>query len=147
VSKIRTMSEIESASLGERRFQLILAIAFGVASLLIAALGTYSVVAYDVMRRAHDIAMRMALGADAGRVVATVLKHGMQPVVLGVLAGVGMALLLGRYLKSLLFGVSPWDPTTLAGVAGVSLVAALLASWVPARRAARASPLQTLRHP
>lgn len=147
LSKVRTMSDIESASLGQRRFQLVLAIAFGAASLLIAALGTYSVVAYDVARRAHDIAMRMALGADARHVVATVLKHGMQPVVLGVVAGVGGALLLGRYLTSLLFGVSPWDPVTLAGVAGVSLIAALLASWLPARRAARASPLQTLRHP
>jgi putative ABC transport system permease protein len=83
VSKIRTMSEIERTSLGERRFQLVLAIAFGAASLLIAALGTYSVVAYDVARRAHDLAMRMALGADARRVVTTVLKHAMQPVVLG----------------------------------------------------------------
>jgi ABC-type lipoprotein release transport system permease subunit len=61
--------------------------------------------------------------------------------------GVGIALLLGRYLTSLLFAVSPWDPLTLAGVAAVSLVAALLASWLPARRAARASPLATLRHP
>jgi putative ABC transport system permease protein len=147
VSKIRTMSEIESASLDERRFQLILAIAFGAASLLIAALGTYSVVAYDVARRAHDISMRMALGADARRVVVTVLKHGMQPVVLGVIAGVGGALLFGRYLTGLLFAVSPWDPVTLASVAGVTLVAALLASWLPARRASRVSPLDTLRHP
>ena len=146
VSDIRTMSEIESASLGERRFQLTLAIAFGAASLLIAALGTYSVVAYDVARRAHDIAMRMALGANARRIVVTVLKHGMQPVVLGVIAGVGAALLLGRYLTGLLFGVAPSDPVTLAGVAGVTLVAALLASWLPARRAARASPLEALRH-
>lgn len=146
ISDIRTMSEIESASLGERRFQLILAIAFGTASLLIAALGTYSVVAYDVARRAHDIAMRMALGANAQRIVATVLKHGMRPVVLGVVAGLGVALLLGRYLTALLFGVSPWDPVTLAGVASVTLVAALLASWLPARRAARASPLDALRH-
>ncbi len=147
VSRIRTMSEIESASLGERRFQLILAIAFGVASLLIAALGTYSVVAYDVARRAHDISMRMALGADARRVIAAVLKQGMQPVVLGVLAGVGIALLVGRYLTGLLFEVSPADPVTLVIVAGASLVAALLASWIPARRAARQSPLETLRHP
>jgi predicted permease len=147
VSRIQTMSDIESASLGQRRFQLTLAIAFGTASLLIAALGTYSVVAYDVARRAHDIAMRMALGADARRVIATVLKHGMQPVVLGVIAGVGGALLLGRYLTSLLFAVSPWDPVTLTGVAGIALVAALLASWLAARRAARASPLETLRHP
>ena len=147
VSKVRTMSEIESASLGERRFQLILAIAFGAASLLIAALGTYSVVAYDVARRAHDIAMRMALGADGQRVIVTVLKQGMRPVAFGVIAGVAGALLLGRYFTGLLFGVSPWDPITLATVAGVSLVAALLASWLPARRAARTSPLETLRHP
>jgi putative ABC transport system permease protein len=147
VSEIRTMVEVESASLGERRFQLILAIAFGAASLLIAALGTYSVVAYDVARRAHDISMRMALGADARRVIAAVLKQGMQPVVFGVLAGVGSALLVGRYLTGLLFEVSPADPVTLVSVAGTSLVAALLASWVPARRAARQSPLETLRHP
>ena len=146
VSKLRTMSEIESASLGQRRFQLVLAIAFGAASLLIAALGTYSVVAYDVVRRGRDIAMRMALGANAQRIVVTVLRDGMQPVLLGVVAGVGSALLLGRYLTGLLFGVAPWDPVTLAGVAGVTLGAALLASWLPARRAARASPLEALRH-
>jgi predicted permease len=147
VSEIRTMSEIENASLGERRFQLILAIAFGAASLLIAALGTYSVVAYDVARRAHDISMRMALGADARRVIAAVLKQGMQPVVFGVMAGVGIALLVGRYLRGLLFEVSPADPVTLLSVVGASLVAALLASWLPAWRAAHTSPLQSLRHP
>ena len=147
VSKVRTMSDVESASLGERRFQLILAVSFGVASLLIAALGTYSVVSYDVARRAHDISMRMALGANTQRLIVTVLKHAMRPVVLGVVAGVGIALLLGRYLTSLLFAVSPTDPAILAGVAGISLVAALLASWIPARRASRASPLETLRHP
>jgi predicted permease len=147
VSEIRTMGEIESASLGERRFQLMLAIAFGAASLVIAALGTYSVVAYDVARRAHDISLRMALGADARRVIAAVLQQSMQPVVLGVLAGVGLALLVGRYLTGLLFEVSPADPVTLLSVAGASLVAALLASWIPARRAARQSPLETLRHP
>jgi ABC-type antimicrobial peptide transport system permease subunit len=90
--------------------------------------------------------MRVALGANAQRIVVTVLKHGMRPVVSGVVAGVGAALLLGRYLTGLLFGVAPWDPVTLAGVAGVTLVAALFASWLPARRAARASPLQALRH-
>ncbi len=146
VSRIRTMSEVENASLGQRRFQVILAVAFGAASLLIAALGTYSVVAYEVARRSHDISLRMALGADARRVAATVLKHGMQPVVLGVLAGLGIALLLGQFLTSLLFGVSPSDPVTLAAVCGVTLVAALLASWLPARRAARASPVEALRY-
>jgi predicted permease len=146
VSRIRTMSEVEGASLRQRRFQLILAVAFGAASLLIAALGTYSVVAYDVARRAHDISLRMALGADARRVAAGVLKHGMQPVVIGVLAGVSVAIVLGRYLTSLLFDVSPADPATLAGVCAVTLVAALLASWLPARRAARASPVEALRH-
>jgi putative ABC transport system permease protein len=76
-----------------------------------------------------------------------VLKHAMQPVALGLIAGIGGAMLLGRYLTSLLFGVSPWDPVTLVAVTGVSLLAALLASWLPARRAARTSPLETLRHP
>ena len=146
VSRIRTMSEVEGASLGQRRFQLVLAVAFGVASLLIAALGTYSVVAYDVARRGHDISLRMALGADARRVAGSVLKHSMQPVLLGVLAGIGLALLLGRYLTSLLFAVSPADPTTLICVSAVTLAAALFASWLPARRAARTSPVEALRY-
>jgi putative ABC transport system permease protein len=88
----------------------------------------------------------MALGADAQRVVAAVLTHAMWPVVIGVAFGLGAALLLGRYLTSLLFAISPADPTTLVWVSGVMLAAALLAAWLPARRAARTSPVEALRH-
>jgi putative ABC transport system permease protein len=146
VSDVRTMRQIESASLGERRFQLRLVAAFGAAALVIAALGIYGVLAYTVASRTQELAIRLALGARESSVRSLVMWHGMRPVLVGLALGVPLALVLGRFISSLLFAVTPSDPATLASVVAVTLVAALLASWIPARRAARTSPMTALRY-
>jgi putative ABC transport system permease protein len=119
--------------------------AFAAAALLIASLGSYSVLAYAVATRTQEIAMRVALGAGHRAIVAMVLRQGLKPVLLGLLAGVVMALLLGRFLSGMLYAVQPSDPQTFGAVVAVILAAAFVASWIPARRAANAPPLQALR--
>lgn len=146
VSDVRTMQQIESASLGERRFQLTLVAAFGAAALVIAALGTYGVLAYTVASRTQELAIRLALGAHEFAVRSLVMRHGMRPVLVGLALGIAFAFVLGRLISSLLFSVTPSDPTTLSSVAAVTLGAAFLASWIPARRAARTSPVAALRY-
>ena len=146
VSKVRPMSDIEDASLGARRFQLVLVAVFAIGSLLIAALGTYSVLSYAVAARTHEFAMRMALGAGRANVLALVLRQGMAPVLLGLVLGIAAALALGRLLANLYFSVVPSDAATLATVTAVTLAVALLASLLPARRAARTSLLDALRY-
>jgi predicted permease len=146
LSDVRTMRQIERASLGERRLQLWLVVAFGAASLLIAAVGTYSVLAYTVASRTNELAIRLALGARPSAVRAMVLRQGMRPILVGLAAGVVTAVILGRFLSSLLYSVTPRDPATLTTVVAVTLVAALLASWLPARRAARTSLQDALRY-
>ncbi|HEU4617142.1 MAG TPA: ABC transporter permease [Gammaproteobacteria bacterium] len=146
ISNVQTMEQIDGAALAERRFQLVLVAAFGAASLLVAALGVYGALAYAVASRTRELAIRMALGAPERSVRRMVLKQGMRPVLLGLGLGVAGALVVGRFLSTLLFGVAPTDPATLMAVAAVTLVAALLAAWLPARRAARAPVLEALRY-
>jgi ABC-type antimicrobial peptide transport system permease subunit len=146
VANLQTLEQIESASVGERRLQLYLVAAFGIASLIIAALGIYSVLAYATSTRSHELAMRMALGAARTNVLLLVLCQGMQPVLIGVAFGLTAAIAFGRMLESLLFEVSPTDTLTLATVVAVTLIAAVLASVLPARRAARTPLLSALRY-
>ncbi|MGE0161267.1 MAG: ABC transporter permease [Gemmatimonadales bacterium] len=136
ISDIQTMTEIDRDVLSERRFGLMLVAAFALASLLIAALGTYSVLAYAVSSRMHEIAIRLSLGAEPGRIQAMVVGQGLRSVAIGLVLGIGAALLLGRGLSGLLFEVSPSNPVPCAVVAIITLVTATVACWVPARRAA-----------
>jgi predicted permease len=136
ISDIQTMAQIDRDVMSERRFGLVLVAAFALASLLIAALGTYSVLAYAVSGRMHEIAIRLSLGAEPGRITAMVLGQGLRSVVIGLALGIGAALLLGRSLSSLLFEVSPSNPMPFAVVAVVTIVTATVACWIPARRAA-----------
>ena len=140
------MRQIDGAALGERRFRMVLVVAFGAASLLIAVLGTYSVLAYSVTNRTQEIAIRLTLGARPSSVRAMVLRQGLRPVVLGLVVGVAGALGLGRLLSSLLFSVTPTDIRTFVIVGAVTLAAAVLALWIPARRAARTPLLDALRY-
>jgi predicted permease len=145
IEDIRTMEEVVDRSLAERKFQSTLVMAFAASALLVASLGIYGVVSFSVARRRNEIGIRMALGAQPSRLLALVVRQGMAPVVVGLAAGVAIALLLGRAIRGLLFEVQPADPWTIAGVAVVLLVAGALACLIPARRAAGMDAVDALR--
>ena len=141
-----TFTQVVSASLKARRFNLTLVGVFALAALLLAVAGIYGVTAYSVARRTHEIGVRMALGARAGDVLRLVLGQGLLTVAAGVAVGTGGSFVLTRAIQSLLFGVGANDPVTFAGVALLLTLVALLATYVPARRASRLNPVAALRH-
>ena len=122
-----------------------LSASLGALALLLTAVGLYGVTAYTVSRRTHEIGIRMALGALRGTVFASVLKDGMKLALAGILLGAGLALLLGRGMSSLIYGVKPMDPLTLLGVAIVVTATSVVALIAPARRALRVNPVEALR--
>jgi len=123
----------------------LLAVFAGVAALL-AAIGIYGVVSYSVTERTNEIGIRLALGAARSDVFRMVLKQGMIPALMGVSVGLVGAFALARLIRNLLFGVSPSDPTTLFVIATTLTIVALLACWIPARRATRVDPMLALRY-
>jgi predicted permease len=143
---IRTQNEQIDATMQQERIFAHLTAGFGILALMLACIGIYGIMAYTVSRRINEIGIRMALGAQAGQVLRMVMREASWLAVIGVIAGLGGALALGRLIASMLFGLKSYDPATLAS-AGVLLIGvALAASWVPARRAARVDPIQALRH-
>ncbi len=144
--EVTLMRQLLSASLAPRRFTLLLMAIFAGVALLMAALGIYGVLAYTVTQRKHEIGIRMALGAQSQDVLRLIIGQGMKLTLPGVGFGLTGALILTRWLKSLLFGVSATDPLTFVGVAFLLTGVALLACWIPARRATRVDPLTALRH-
>jgi ABC-type antimicrobial peptide transport system permease subunit len=145
LAEVRPLDAIVRDALGPERLNLRLVGAFALAALVLAGLGLYGVVNGSVLQRRREIGIRMAVGAEPGRVRRMVLGQGFALVVMGVVAGLGASWVAGRLLASLLHGVEPFDPLTYAGAAGVLGALALLASWVPARRATRIRPLEALR--
>ncbi len=145
VATIRTMEDIVSASLVQRRFQMVLTSLFGLVALLLGAVGVYGVVSYTVVRRTREIGLRLALGATRQEVIGWVFSRGMRPVFIGMGTGVLAAVALAPTMRHLLFGVGPLDPAAFGGVALVLLVTATLACYLPARRAADLDPLTALR--
>jgi putative ABC transport system permease protein len=143
--KFRTFAQVYSASLGSRRFNLILIAFFGAVALLLAVAGVFGVMAYSVSRRTREIGVRVALGATYGDVVTMILGQGFRTIAIGVVAGVVGSLALTRTLQSLLFGVTATDPLTFAGVIALLIAAALLACYIPARRATKVDPVVALR--
>jgi predicted permease len=146
VARVRTLEGVVAASTTSRRLTLVLLATFAAASLLLACIGLYGVMAYDVTRRTQEIGIRMALGASRGDVLALVLRHGLTLTVVGLAMGTSGALALGRVLRGLLYEVSASDPATIAATGAVLLLVAVLASWVPARRAAGIAPTEALRN-
>jgi predicted permease len=146
VTKLRPMREVLEESVSQRRFQMLLTCTFALCALLLAGLGIYGVVSYSVTRRTREIGIRAALGARAPDLFSMVLRRGMTPVALGLILGVAGALAGGRLLQSLLYEVEAHDPLILCAVALVLLLTALLACYLPARRAARVDPMVALRY-
>jgi len=144
--RFQAFQDVFSASLATRRFNLTLVGVFAATALLLAVAGIYGVMAYSVARRTHELGVRMALGASAPHVLRLVLSQGMLTTVIGLAIGIAGALVLTRAMQSLLFGVSATDPLTLVGVALVLGLAALLATYIPARRATQVDPIVALRH-
>jgi predicted permease len=127
------------------RMEAWLSASLGALALLLTAVGLFGVTAYTVSRRTHEIGIRMAMGALRGTVFTSVLKDGLKLALAGILLGTGLALLLGRAMSSLLYGVKPLDPVTLLGVIAVVLVTSVAALVAPARRALRVNPVEALR--
>jgi ABC-type antimicrobial peptide transport system permease subunit len=119
---------------------------FGVLALALACVGIYGIMAYSVANRTNEIGIRLALGAQPGQVRGMILRESGWLASVGVVVGVGGALALTRLVKSMLYGVQPWDPATLVAGGLLLLAVALAASWIPARRAAGVQPMDALRH-
>lgn len=143
---VKTVDEIVNDSLAIDRFSVVLFSAFGVLGLLLAGVGIYGVMSFTVAQRTQEFGVRMALGAQRSRVVTLVLKEGTVLAVIGALIGLGGAYLVGRAMQSTLYGVGAMDARAFGAVAGVLLVAALLACLVPAWRASRVEPIVALRY-
>ncbi|HEY2294100.1 MAG TPA: ABC transporter permease [Thermoanaerobaculia bacterium] len=145
VADVRTLEDVVAAGLAARRLGMALFGVFSVLSLVLAALGLYAVISYMVVQRRQEIGIRMALGAQARQVMRSVLGRGLALIAIGVLCGALAALWLGRFLAGLVFGVGTTDPITFGTVALLLAVTALVASMVPALRAARLDPASVLR--
>ena len=146
VSHVRTMEDVLSGSIARQRFSMLLFGIFAGVALLLAAVGLYGVMSYTVAQRTREIGLRMALGAQPGAVLMLVVGHGLQLVLVGVRLGLVAAFMLTRVMSRLLCGVSPTDPLTLAAISVVLVSVALLASYIPARRATKVDPLIALRY-
>jgi predicted permease len=145
-AKFRTFSQVYSASLGSRRFNVILIGFFGITALLLATAGVFGVMAYSVSRRTREIGVRLALGAGSGDVLRMILSQGLRTIFVGVAIGIAGSLALTRTVESLLFGVTATDPLTFGGVTLLLVGAALLACFLPARRATKVDPMVALRY-
>ena len=146
VFNVRTMEQALSRSVAARRFSMILLAVFAVVALALAAVGIYGVISYSVAQRTREVGIRMALGAQTRDVLKLVVREGLQLVVIGVAVGLVGALLLTRLMTTLLFAVTPTDWFTYATVAIGLVGVALLACYIPARRATRVDPLVALRY-
>jgi putative ABC transport system permease protein len=143
--RTRTFEELLGQSVAPRRFNMWLLGIFASVALILAAVGLYGVMSYSVSWRIHEIGIRMALGANRSNVLRLVVRQGMTLTLIGLAVGLVGAFSLSRVLRSLLFGVTPTDPLTFAGVSAVLIIVALLACLIPARRATRVDPIVALR--
>jgi ABC-type antimicrobial peptide transport system permease subunit len=144
-SQLRVLETLVDNAISPRRFMTTILAGFALFALLLASLGVYAVVAYGVSRRRQEFGIRLALGASPGDVQRRVLSDTLRLAVAGLAFGLPAAWLVSRLMQDLLFGVTPADPTTFAGMAVALGAMAMVAAYVPARRASRLDPTRTLR--
>lgn len=146
ISEVSTMEQIVSESVAKPRFNMFLMGLFGGLALILAVVGIYGLLSYVVTQRTHELGIRMALGADRKEILKLVLRQGVTLAVVGEAIGLICAFTLARLIKGLLFGVGPADASTFVGVAAGVIIVALLACYIPARRATKVDPLVALRY-
>jgi ABC-type antimicrobial peptide transport system permease subunit len=143
--QVRSMREVTDASIARLSFTMtVLGVAAAV-TLILGVVGLYGVIAYIVTLRTRELGLRIALGAQPRAVAVMVTRQGLVLSGVGIAIGLALVVVVARFLRSFLYEVAPTDPATLAGAAGTLIVFALLASWIPARRAARVDPTEALR--
>jgi putative ABC transport system permease protein len=140
------MEDLMAVSLAQQRFNMLLLALFAALALILAGVGIYGLMAYSVSQRTHEIGVRLAIGAQRRDVLRLVLRDGAKLTLLGIAIGIIAALALTRLMASLLFEVTPTDPTTFAAVAILLAIAAFAACYIPARRATRVDPMVALRY-
>jgi ABC-type antimicrobial peptide transport system permease subunit len=140
------MEQRLDSSIAERRFNTRLLALFALIALALATIGVYGVISYDVSQRTREIGIRMALGADHASVLRLVLSRGFRLALFGIVIGIAATFLIRRFLENLLFGMSGVEPLTIAAIGSLVLLIAVVASWIPARRASGIAPVEALRH-
>jgi putative ABC transport system permease protein len=145
VRPARALADIMGDTVKQPRFTAVVLTAFAIAALLIAAIGLYGVLAFDVAEQWRELGVRLALGASRGSIFQLILGRGMRLVGAGAVAGALISIAAARYMQSLLFDLSAADLRTFAAAAGVLAVTSFVATWLPARRATRADPISALR--
>jgi putative ABC transport system permease protein len=144
IARMRDMTAVVARSLDGRRAPMLLVVLFGAVALALSAVGLYGVLAFGVAQRAREFGIRQALGADRRSILSLVLLQGMRTTAVGAIAGLAGAVAVARSLQSMLFGVTAHDPAVLAGATAALFAVALLACWLPARRATRIDPVVAL---
>jgi putative ABC transport system permease protein len=146
ISRVRTMEQVRSASVAPQTFDLLLLGLFAVLDLTLAAIGLYGVISYSVTQRNHEIGVRMALGAASRNVLRQVLTEGAWLAIIGLAIGLAVGVALTRLMSSLLYEIAATDPLTFLGVGVLLTLVALVAFYIPARRATRVDPIVALRY-
>lgn len=146
LANVRTQQQQVDAAIQQERMFVVITSGFGLLALALACVGIYGVMAFSVAQRTNEIGIRLALGAQPGRVRGMILRESAILSIAGIVVGAGAALALARLVKSMLYGIAPSDPLTFGAGTLILLVVALAATWIPARRAAGVQPMQALRH-